>query len=175
MDSYPQGSALDWHEANAGELLPVVGFDRETLEKDLKAVQGYDWIIIDGAPQIAKLAALAIKCADLVLIPVQPSPYDVWACADLVEMIQTRQEVTGGIPQAYFVVSRAIKNTKLSGEVAAVLKDYDLPVFNHGTTQRVAYPTSAAAGKTVLDIPDVEGEIHGIKEELKGVIADVNS
>ena len=85
-------------------------------------------------------------------------------------MIQTRQEVTGGKPSAYFVVSRAIKNTKLSGEVAAVLKDYGLPVFSHGTTQRVAYPTSASEGRTVLDKPDVAEEIRGIKEELKGVI-----
>ena len=136
VDADPQGSARDWHEVNAGAVLDVVGLDRETLARDLKVVGTYDWVLIDGAPQIAKLSAVAVKVADLVLIPVQPSPFDVWACADLVEMIDARQAVTGGKPLAYFVVSRAIKNTKLSGEVGAALEDYGLPVFKSGTTQR---------------------------------------
>ena len=58
--------------------------------------------LIDGAPQIAKLSAVAVKVADLVLIPVQPSPFDVWACADLVEMVDARREVTGGKPLGLF-------------------------------------------------------------------------
>lgn len=55
-----------------GEVLDVVGLDRETLARDLKVVGEYDWVLIDGAPQIAKLSAVAVKVADLVLIPVQP-------------------------------------------------------------------------------------------------------
>ena len=98
----------------------------------------------------SKLSAVAVKVADLVLIPVQPSPFDVWACADLVEMIEARRAVTGDRPLAFFVVSRAIKNTKLGGEVAAALKEYGLPVFKSGTTQRVVYPTTASEGRTVL-------------------------
>jgi chromosome partitioning protein len=167
VDADPQGSARDWHEASGGELLNVIGLDRETLDKDLMAIRGgYEWVIIDGAPQIAKLSAVAVRCADVVLIPVQPSPYDVWACADLVEMIKARRAITGK-PSGHFVISRAIKNTKLSGEVAGVLKDYDLPVFQAGTTQKVAYPTTAAEGQTVLStFPD---EINAIKTELKGI------
>ena len=109
VDADPQGSTRDWHEANGGEVLDVVGLDRETLARDLKVVGEYDWVLIDGAPQIAKLSAVAVKVADLVLIPVQPSPFDVWACADLVEMIDARRAVTGDKPLAFFVVSRAIK------------------------------------------------------------------
>ena len=152
VDADPQGSARDWHEANGGEVLHVVGLDRETLARDLKAVGAseYDWVLIDGAPQIAKLSAVAVKVADVVLIPVQPSPFDVWACADLVEMIEARRTVAGDKPLAFFVVSRAIKNTKLSGEVAAALEEYGLPVFKSGTTQRVVYPTTASVGQTVL-------------------------
>ena len=170
VDADPQGSARDWHEVNAGAVLDVVGLDRETLARDLKVVGTYDWVLIDGAPQIAKLSAVAVKVADLVLIPVQPSPFDVWACADLVEMVDARREVTGGKPLAYFVVSRAIKNTKLSGEVGAALEDYGLPVFKSGTTQRVVYPTTASEGTTVLaTFPD---EIEAIKDELKEVLTN---
>jgi chromosome partitioning protein len=173
IDSDPQGSARDWNEASGGNIIPVVGLDRETLAKDLQAIsQGYDWIVIDGAPQIAKLSAAAVKAADLVLIPVQPSPYDIWACADLVDIIAARREVTNGKPKAAFVISRAIKNTKLSGEINQALSDYGLPVLKAGTTQRVVYPTTAAEGLTVFSDPssDASREINALKKEVLEVL-----
>lgn len=173
VDSDPQGSARDWNEASGGNIIPVIGLDRETLVKDLQAIsQGYDWIVIDGAPQIAKLSAAAVKAADLVLIPVQPSPYDIWACADLVDIIAARREVTNGKPKAAFVISRAIKNTKLSGEINQALSDYGLPVLKAGTTQRVVYPTTASEGLTVFSDPssDAAREIDALKKEVLKVI-----
>jgi len=171
VDSDPQGSARDWNAAGAGELLPVVGLDRPTLAKDIQAViDNRDFVIIDGAPQIAELAVAAIKCADVILIPVQPSPYDVWACEDLVEIIKARHEVTNGKPKAAFVISRVIKNTQLSKEIGEALTGYGLPVFKHFTTQRVVYPKSASSGLTVLEAEaagDAAAEIRAIAQELK--------
>lgn len=150
VDGDPQGSARDWNAQNGGLLVPVIGLDRETLPIDLKAVKGgYDFVIIDGAPQISKLSAAAIRASDIVLIPVQPSPYDVWASADLVELIKARQQVTQGTPKVAFVVSRVIKNTKLSKEISDVLAEYEIPVFDSFTSQSVAYPTAASTGGTV--------------------------
>ncbi len=169
VDADPQASARDWNVMNKGSMLPVVGLDRETLEKDLKAVShGYDWVVIDGAPQIAKLSIVAIKASDMVLIPVQPSPWDIWACAALVEAIKIRQDITEGKPRAAFVISRAIKNTKLHNEVKEALKDYKLPIFKNGTTQRVSYPTYASEGQTVIQSPDKEAieEVHAMTSEL---------
>ena len=173
VDSDPQGSLRDWNEANGGELIPVVGLDRETLPKDLKAISdGYDFVIIDGAPQIAKMSVAAVKAANLVLIPVQPSPYDIWACADLVDIITARQEVTDGLPLAYFLISRAIKNTKLGNEIKSALVDYELPVMKTYTTQKVAYPTTAAEGKTVFNEPasSAAKEITAIKTEIMEIV-----
>lgn len=171
IDSDPQGSARDWNAAGNGELLPVVGLDRPTLAKDIQAIQdNQDWLIIDGAPQIAELAVAAIKCADMILIPVQPSPYDVWACEDLVDIIKTRQEVTNGKPKAAFIISRVIKNTQLSKEIGEALAGYGLPVFKNFTSQRVIYPKSAVTGSTVLDAEssgDAAAEIRAIAQELK--------
>jgi chromosome partitioning protein len=169
VDSDPQGSARDWNEANQGQVLPVVGLDRETLPTDLAAISGgYDYVVIDGAPQLAKLAAAAIKCADLVLIPVQPSPFDIWATADLVELIKTRQTITEGKPLAAFVISRAIKHTKLSQEVNEALEGYELPILEQGTSQRVIYPTVASTGQTVfseLGNPAI-AEIEALAQEV---------
>lgn len=171
VDSDPQGSARDWNAAGDGELLPVVGLDRPTLPKDIRAIEdNHDWIIIDGAPQISDMAAAAIKCAHAVLIPVQPSPYDVWACEDLVDIIKARQNVTDGIPKTAFVISRVIKNTQLGNEIGEALEGYDLPVFKQFTTQRVIYAKSAATGSTVLDAePNSEAaaEVRALAQELK--------
>ena len=173
-DADPQGSLRDWQEASHAELLPVVGMDRDTLAKDLPAVSsGFDFVVIDGPPQIAKLSAAAVKVADFVLIPVQPSPYDIWACADLVDLVQARQQVTGGSPHAAFVISRAIKQTKLTADISPVLEQYGLPVLSSGTTQRVIYPTSAAEGQTVLSVEPngpAAAEINAIKQEMKEIL-----
>lgn len=99
VDSDPQGSARDWAAVREDQPVPVVGIDRPTIERDLRALGHKQRIVIDGAPQAADLAASAIKAADLVLIPVQPSPYDIWAAADLVELIKARQEITDGRSQ----------------------------------------------------------------------------
>ena len=164
VDSDPQGSTRDWNEANGGELVPVIGLDRETLSA------GYDWVIIDGAPQLAKMSAAAVKAADIVLIPVQPSPYDIWAAADLVEIIKTRQSITeNGTPKAAFIISRAIKKTKLSNEINEALAEYGFEVFKSSTSQLVVYPTTAANGLTVFSEKNSSAikELQDITKELK--------
>jgi chromosome partitioning protein len=176
IDSDPQGSARDWNEVNQSSLVPVVGLDRETIGKDLEAIwKGYDFIIIDGAPQIEKMCIASVKISDFVLIPVQPSPYDIWACAELVDIIKARQEVTEGRPKSAFVISRAIKNTKLSQEVMSALEDYKIPILSSYTTQRVIYPTSAAEGKTVfceLYSNPASKEIMNIQEEIMEILSN---
>jgi chromosome partitioning protein len=80
VDSDPQGSLRDWHAA-AGENNthpPVVAMDRAVQFKDLAGLAAnYDIVLIDGAPSVQELAVAAIKASHVVLIPVQPSPYDL--------------------------------------------------------------------------------------------------
>lgn len=173
VDSDPQGSARDWNELNEGKIIPVIGLDRDSLATDIKAVQnGYDFIFIDGAPSIAKLLVAAIKIADFVLIPVQPSPYDIWATSDLVDLIKSRQEITDGTPLASFIVSRAIKNTKLSEDIKEALKHYNMMLLNAHTTQKVIYPTAANDGNTVynMSLNNATIEIDSIRDELLEVL-----
>jgi len=170
VDSDPQGSARDWAAVREDQPLTVVGIDRPTIDRDLKNVACKDFVVIDGAPQAADLAVSAIKAADFVLIPVQPSPYDIWATADLVELVKHRIEVTDGRLQAAFVVSRAIKGTKIGAEVAEALAGYGLPVLESRITQRVIYPSTAANGTTVMEAEptgDAAAEIRALAAELK--------
>jgi chromosome partitioning protein len=170
VDSDPQGSARDWAAVREDQPVTVVGIDRPTIDRDLKQIAKKDFVVIDGAPQAADLAVSALKAADFVLIPVQPSPYDIWAASDLVDLVKQRIELTDGKLQAAFVVSRAIKGTKIGGEVAEALAGYELPVLTSRITQRVSYPGTAASGTTVLDTEpdgDAAAEIRALAAEIK--------
>lgn len=175
VDSDPQGSARDWAAVREDQPVPVIGIDRPTIERDLKSVAaGKDYVVIDGAPQAADLAVSAIKAANFILIPVQPSPYDIWATADLVDLVKQRIEVTDGKLKAAFVVSRAIKGTKIGAEVVDALTGYGLPVLDARITQRVSYPSTAATGTTVSDAePDGEAarEIMALAIEIKQLLS----
>jgi chromosome partitioning protein len=171
IDSDPQGSARDWRASNENSSITVVGLDRPTLDKDINAIiNNYDWVLVDGAPQLINMSIAAIKCAHVVLIPVQPSPYDIWASEDLVDVIKERQKITGGNPKVAFIISRQITNTVLGKEIRDALSGYDLPVFRYGTFQRVIYAKSAAIGSTVIDTePNGEAakEITLLTKELE--------
>lgn len=159
VDSDPQGSALNWHERSNGDLIDAVCLSKNTLEKDVKMfVDSYDYIFIDGVPRVSPLTVCAITCSDIVLIPVQPSPYDIWATEEIVRHCKDRQQITEGRLKPAFVVSRKIINTNLTKGIAAELSKMELPVFTHGTSQRIDYASSVEKGITVLD-----GEYYGSK------------
>lgn len=151
VDSDPQESALDWHETNGGETLDVISLDRPTLDKDIKKYgRGYNYIIIDGAAKISDVVVKVITISDLVLIPVQPSPFDLWATDNTLQLIRQRRQLARNKPDAAFVISRRVTGTNIGTEFRDVLKEYQLDILNNGTYQRVAYLESIAAGKTVL-------------------------
>lgn len=174
VDSDKQGSARDWSAVNESNPVTVIGLDRPTLDRDLKNISDKDFVVIDGSPQATDLAVSAIKAADFVLIPVQPSPYDIWATSDLVDLVKQRIEMTDNKLKSAFVVSRAIKNTKIGSEVSEVLFEYGLPVLNAKIVQRIAYPNSAAIGKTVFETEsktsDAVAEMNALATEVKSYL-----
>lgn len=175
VDSDPQGSARDWAAVREDHPLSVVGMDRPTIERDLKSIAPVDFVIIDGAPQAADLAVSAIKASDFALIPVQPSPYDIWATSDLVDLVKQRIEITDGKLQAAFVVSRAITGTNIGKEITGILEGYELPVLESRIHQRVSYPGTAAGGSTILeDYPGSEGakEVIQLMNEILRLVSN---
>lgn len=177
VDSDPQGSARDWAAVKEDQSVPVVGIDRPTIERSLKNLARKDYVIIDGAPQAHDLAISALKAADCVLIPVQPSPYDIWATSDLVELVKQRMALMDGKPKTAFVISRAIKGTRLGAEVTEALSGYGLPILQARIHQRVIYPGSASQGTTALDMEptgEAASETRALAEEIKQFLKESN-
>jgi chromosome partitioning protein len=170
VDADPQGSALDWSASRQGEpLVPVIGLPTKNLHREVQAhIPNYDYIIIDGPPRVNELARAALMAADVVLIPVQPSPYDVWAAKEITDLLG-EVAVFKENQKAAFVINRKITNTAIGRDVAEALADYPYPVLSSAVCQRVAFAESAAQGSTVLEL-DPKGmatqEINALADEV---------
>lgn len=153
IDADPQGSSLDWAAAREGEpLFSVVGLPRPTIHKEISQIgQSYDHVVIDGPPRVTELARSAIMAADLVLIPVQPSPYDVWAAAEVVQLIEEARVYKESL-RAAFVVNRKITNTAIGRDVGEALSGYPVPTLAASVTQRVIFAEAAARGIAVHEL-----------------------
>ncbi|NJN38713.1 MAG: AAA family ATPase [Acaryochloridaceae cyanobacterium CSU_3_4] len=170
LDADPQGSARDWAAARKSQPpFSVVGLDRPTIHRDLPAIaKNYTHVVIDGPPRVTDLARSAIAAADLVLIPVQPSPYDVWAAQEVINLIQEASVFKENL-KSVFVINRKITNTAIGRDVAEALSGYSIPVLRSQICQRVSFAESAASGQTVMEL-DPNGqaaqEINVLVNEL---------
>jgi chromosome partitioning protein len=159
VDADPQASALSWSSLRERDpLFAVVGMARPTLQREIPVIAAkFDVVIIDGPPGINDLGRAAILASDLVLIPVQPSPYDVWAATETVQQIREARQFRDGL-KAAFIVNRKIANTAIARQAAITLAQFeDLPVLATALNQRVIYAESAAHGLAVIEAaPDSE-------------------
>ncbi len=176
IDADPQGSALDWSAARKEpSLFPVVGIPKDTIHREIaKLGNGYDWIVIDGPPRVYPVAKSAIAASDIVVIPVQPSPYDVWAAKEIVDLIAEVRVIKEDL-KAVFAVNRKIVGTAIGRDVTQALADYPIPVLKGALSQRVGFAESAGAGMTVLETDptgpaakEVEVIVAQIMEQLNG-------
>ncbi len=171
IDADPQGSALDWAAAREGDpLFAVVGLPKPSIHKELSVVgEGYDHIVIDGPPRVTDLARSAIMASDVVLVPVQPSPYDIWAADEVVKLIQEASVFKENL-KSVFVINRKIANTAIGRDVREALEAYDLPTLEASIVQRVAFAEAAAVGKAIYE-QDRDGvasqEIEAVVSELQ--------
>ena len=152
VDSDPQGSARDWAAAREGDpLFSVVGLDRPSVHKELPAIaKNYNHVVIDGPPRVSELARSAIIAADLVVIPVQPSPYDVWAAEEIVSLVREAAVFKESL-KSVFTINRKVVNTAIGRDVTESLTSYEIPILNAQVCQRVPFAESATTGQTVLE------------------------
>ncbi|MFK3740936.1 ParA family partition ATPase [Massilia sp. TN1-12] len=175
IDADPQGSALDWAAARQGDpIFPVVGLPRPTIHREIDQIGAdYDFVVIDGPPRVTDLARSAIMAADLVVVPVQPSPYDVWAAEEIIKLIEEARIYKEKL-KAVFTVNRKIANTAIGRDVGEILGQYALPTLNSTVTQRVIFAEAAAEGKAVFEI-DAEGpatlEMAELTREIQEALA----
>ena len=156
IDADPQGSALDWSEMRAREGLPrlfsVIGLARDTLHREAPALaRDADLVVIDGPPRVAGLMRSALLATDMVLIPVQPSPFDGWASAEMLALISEARIYRPELV-ARFVLNRCGARTVLARHTAETLADHDPPALASRIGQRIAFAAAAQSGRIVREL-----------------------
>jgi chromosome partitioning protein len=114
------------------------------------------------------VAKSAIAASDIVVIPVQPSPYDVWAAKEIVDLIIEVRILKENL-KAVFAVNRKIVGTAIGRDVAQALAEYPIAVLNSAVCQRVGFAESAGLGKTVLET-DPKG---AAAEEVRRLVSEI--
>jgi len=171
VDADPQGSALDWSAIRQdAPFFPVIGLPKPTLHRELPTLAtDYDCVVIDGPPRVYDVARSAIMASDVVLVPVQPSPYDVWAAKEIVDLLRDAMTFKERLKSA-FVINRKIVNTAIGRDVADALAEYPIAVLTAQVCQRVGFAESASQGRTVLETDPgslASLEIHALTNEIQ--------
>lgn len=153
VDADQQGSTLRWRalseSANLPLVLPgVVGLGDRVRE----ALERHRYVVIDCPPSVvAPQTREALRICDLALIPVQPSPLDLWATVHIeqeVEAARTDNPALG----ALLVLNQLEPRTRLSRTVRLALEEMDIPAADTAIRRRVVYRTGALEGRSVFDM-----------------------
>lgn len=173
IDTDPQRTVTKWKERQPESYdLPVRHVEDAptavSLQKRIALLQEEaDAAVVDGSPKRDGTTRALVRAAHAVLIPVQPTPADLWATRSVVDMADRTDT------PAAFVISRQIVGTNLAAELTGILEEHDLPVFESRISQRVAYAEAMNEGRTVLDISGTSKareEVRGVATELAGLL-----
>ena len=171
LDTDPQHSALDWHAAGDGTGTEVIEGQQNSLDlrNQVAALDSnFGALIIDGAPHAAALTQVAIESADLVLIPVTPSPLDIWATQEIVDLVKRERRRRRKL-KAAFVMWRIIPRTKIIDAAADALTHMKLPLLRTQIHQRVSYAAAMIEGRTVLDTARTSPAAAEIRALIKNI------
>jgi len=155
IDADPQGSASDWAERRVQNgpkrLYGVFGLACESLHVEVPQIaQTADFVVIDGPPRAAAITRSALLAADLALIPVQPSAYDIWATQEMVRLVEEARLYRPAL-RAAFVVNRRVVGRVIGREARAALAEQILPALTVEICQRIAFADSVAGGLLVRE------------------------
>jgi chromosome partitioning protein len=110
----------------------------------------HDFVLLDCPPRVDSATVKIIKVSDLIIIPIQPSPVDLWASSCLVELIKLCQETGKGTPKVVFLITMSSSNTILSKQIIPLLEETGFPILKQQMTRLEIYKRSAELGETVF-------------------------
>jgi chromosome partitioning protein len=147
IDLDKQGTLREWHESREHEEPKRVELTAETLAAGLPMLQDHqaEFVFIDTPPHAGETLGDVFRLADLVLIPVKPTPDDLKAAGATVSVLKAI-----GVP-FLFVINQAVQNANITAQAIAALSHHG-PVCETMIINRVAYPAAFTDGRTPEEI-----------------------
>lgn len=168
VDTDPQGSAIAWARARGQDAPVIVAATSSQLNDVMTAARndGMTLVILDTPPHAAPGAAAASTLADLVLVPVRPSAFDLAASGASAEIARTAK-------RAAFVLSACPSRAPEIMEARKALELQGLPVLDTEIGERRSYARAVASGRAVAEFEPAGRAAHEISQlwrEIKKVI-----
>jgi len=153
LDADPQGSCVHWDTAKDGKGAVTVLAAADDLSGSVQANRDRcDYLLIDCPPSVnAPQTLAALSLAEKVLIPVIPSPLDIWAGLH-VESVLTKAAEDNPTLQALLVINQLEPRTRLSQLARQALKELGLPTAATTMQRRMAYRRAILEGRSVVDM-----------------------
>ena len=172
IDLDPQGSSLQWAAMGSqpfpATIKQINGYwDARTLHRNYRA---FRHMVLDCPPSLESHASMqALRACDVALIPVLPSPVDLWASMKLPEEIEEARKVNPNI-QAFLVLNQLEPRSALSSAMRDALIEFGMPVLDAGLRRRAAYRNAALEG---LSVYQMGGRGTRAVEEMEAIIEEV--
>jgi chromosome partitioning protein len=166
IDTDKQGTLSQWHERRTAETPQRADLPFAQLAVGLSLLEkrGAAFCFVDTAPAISDQTAAIIDLADLVLVPVRPSPADLWAVSQTIELIRQ-----AGKP-FLFVITQAKPQAIITAQAVAALSHHGR-VAQSFIADRVSYAAAMTDGHTAAELAPRSPCV----QEITGLWADVKS
>lgn len=154
IDLDPQGSSLQWASQGSAPFPATVKqingrWDARTLHQNYRA---YRHMVLDCPPSLDSHASLqALRACDVALIPVLPSPVDLWASLRLPREIEEARKDNANL-RAYMVLNQLEPKSAISAAMHDALAEFGVPVLNAAMRRRAAYRSAALEGVSVYQM-----------------------
>jgi chromosome partitioning protein len=155
VDADPQGTATRWAAAAPeGTPFPAAVVSLSAAEgkvhREVAAfADAYACILVDCPPAVDSHAPQsALLIADLALVPVIPSPLDLWAAVGIRQVIEHTRTVNSAL-QARLVLNALEPRTALAKDVLDLLPEFGIALVRTALHHRTAYRQAAVFGSTV--------------------------
>jgi len=180
IDADPQGTATRW-AASAEEDKPfrarVAGLSAAggRVHREVKKfIDDFDYIVVDCPPAVdSPVPQSALLISDLVLVPVIPSPADLWAATGIQKLIDNAQEINEKL-EARLIANMCQPNTLLAKDSLDVLEEFGIPLATSRLHLRTAYRRSAVYGDTVhgqgSTAQQAINEVNTLIDEVLGIL-----
>ncbi|HYD99866.1 MAG TPA: ParA family partition ATPase [Alphaproteobacteria bacterium] len=149
VDIDPQGSLSQWFAEREKGGAPGLTHSRitgwRTQVEVERLARDHDMVVLDSPPHAETESRIAVRAASLLVVPVQPSPMDLWATRPTLDLAKAER-----VP-AILVLNRVPPRAKLTEELAAKIGELGVPVARTQIGNRTAYPASMLAGRTVQE------------------------
>lgn len=170
VDIDPQGSLATWYEVRkqlvdeAGGGITFVQASGWRLSTELDRLKRTcDLILVDSPPHAETDVRIAVRGGDLILVPMQPTPLDLWATQPTLDM--AKKEKT----PALVVFNRTPAKGKLVDAVRKKIQQAEMPVAISVLGNRVSFAASLMEGKGVLE----SNPRHTATKEIKALADEI--